>query len=91
MEEERIISSEELQAMLNDLQEPEKCDAFFTIYDVQALKANPNYRKEFSEDRRDLRKCISDGWYEIFDRYDSDLVEQFITTYRQLTYENKGT
>ena len=85
MEEKQIISSEELQSMLNDLQEPEKCDAFFTIYDVQALKANPNYRKELSKDRHDLLSCIKDGWYEIFDRYDSDLVEQFIATYTTMT------
>ena len=48
MEEKQIISSEELQSMLNDLQEPEKCDAFFTIYDVQALKANPNYPRLYT-------------------------------------------
>ncbi len=83
-----LITNEELQAMLNDLQDPEKRDRFFAVYDDLELKANPRYRKEQSEDRRDLLWVITEGWYEGFDRFDSDLAEQFISTY-EATFDGR--
>lgn len=79
-----LITNEKLQSWLNDLRDNKKRDAFMAIYDARQLRGNPNYRKELSQDRRDMLRCIKDGWYEIFDRFDSDLVEQFIATFREM-------
>lgn len=83
-----LVTNEKLQGWLNYLQDSKKRDAFMAIYDARQLRGNPNYRKELSQDRRDMLRCIKDGWYEIFDRFDSDLVEQFIATYQ--VFAGKG-
>lgn len=36
-------------------------------------------------DWRAIQHVISEGWYETFDRYDSDVCEQFITAYENAT------
>ena len=35
-------------------------------------------------DRGAITVVLSDGYYEAFDRYDSDVAEQFITAYRKV-------
>ena len=36
-------------------------------------------------DWKAVQNVIDDGWYEAFDRYDSDVCEQFIKAYEQAT------
>ena len=42
-----------------------------------------------SHDKFSVADVISDGWYERFDRYDSDVCEQFITAYEKATENNQ--
>lgn len=67
-----LYDNDDLQKMLNTLQVPE-------------------YRHQFLEcvseghDKSAIIDCILDGFYERFERYDSDVCEQFIAAYKDWT------
>lgn len=42
-----------------------------------------------SEDGRAIKTALSEGWYEAFMRYDSDVMEQFITMFENLSINHK--
>ena len=56
---------------------------------LQYVKARPYLVEQLLEDinvsdRGAVRNAIADGWAEAFDRYDSDVAEQFIRAYEKL-------
>ena len=62
-----------------------------TISDaLKYVKKNPDLRKKLlskitsASDRTAISNVISDGWAESFDKYDSDVAEQFLTQYEKL-------
>lgn len=64
-------NNDDIQKMLETLREPEYKKAF-----IQNLTCSPR-------DRSAILDCIDDGYYERFDRYDSDVCETFIATYEE--------
>ena len=56
---------------------------------LQYVKARPYLIEQILtnisvSDRGAVRNVIADGWAEAFDRYDSDVAEQFIVAYEKL-------
>lgn len=62
-------NNDDIQKMLETLRDPEHKQAF-----LQNLTCSPR-------DKLAILDCIADGYYERFDRYDSDVCEIFIATY----------
>ena len=55
---------------------------------LTTVKNNPELKKRVIAhfhgiDAGPIRNVIADGWLEAFNRYDSDLCEQFITAYKE--------
>ncbi len=66
-----MITNDELQDMLS------------TVKKDEALREKLFELTAHSSDAAAIRHCISEGWYEAFDRYDSDVCEQFIAAYKK--------
>lgn len=71
----KLYDSNDIQNILNRLTND-------SAYKEKFMK----YAKEYmsGSDYLALGHVISEGWYETFDRYDSDLCEQFLTIYERV-------
>lgn len=76
----KFYSSDDIQAMLN----------FISHHDDRPeYHAFLNYISKNTTDTGAIKHCISEGWYEEFDRYDSDVCEQFIRCFEKFFITNK--
>jgi len=72
---------------------------FYTNDDIQDMIKECNSNPELKEkvvnqisndrDRAAIISVLKEGWYEEFDRYDSDVCEQFITAYEKAKKESE--
>ena len=70
----------------------------FTNEDIQNaitdIKSDPQRLKEFlsmvpeTTDGNAIKSVINEGWYEEFNRYDSDVAEQFVSLYLDFAKQN---
>lgn len=70
-----ILNNDQLQKMIQYLTEVDNRTDLFLF--VASHKTNKS-------DLMAMKDVLDDGYYERFDRYDSDVAEQFITIYQQL-------
>lgn len=70
-----ILNNDQLQKMIQYLTEVDNRKDLFLF--VASHKTN-------NSDLMAMKDVLDDGYYERFDRYDSDVAEQFITIYQQL-------
>ena len=61
---------------------------------LQYVKSQPNVKEQLLNkidvtDRGAVSNVIADGWAESFDRYDSDVAEQFISAYERIISEGE--
>ena len=68
----KLYNSDDVQAMLNEITEKKLVHKFTKEYEAYYNKAGRN-------DLNAILYVINEGWYEDFYRFDSDVVEQFIT------------
>lgn len=70
-----------------------KGESMYTTKDIQHMLNECNRDLDLKDrilsqfrgsDRFDMVAVFEDGYYERFDRYDSDLCEQFITAYEKI-------
>lgn len=67
-----MYDSEDIQRMLESLQDSSEREKF-----------NKLLEKTNFSDRNAINHCIDECWYETFERYDSDVCEQFISLYEK--------
>ena len=68
-----MITNDMLQEMINKVNSNDD------------LKQRILGRIKFDDDHRAIERVLKEGWYEAFDRYDSDVAEKFIRAYQKET------
>ena len=80
----RLYNNGDLQSMLNYLKANPKAKEAV----INAIDASYNGKPDFTGDRAALMRCINIAFVDAFDRYDSDVAEQFITYTEKVFGEN---